>query len=68
MTTPQPRIGYPRLGTPTESALNRAGASLIEQHPLPVLTEPLEPKVTDPIDQPMVRVDGLQPRIEEVHH
>ena len=33
-----------------------------------MLTEPREPKVTDPIDEPMVRVDGLHPRIEVVQH
>jgi len=68
MTSPQPRIGYPRLGTPTEIALGMDGVSIPEQPPLPALSEPQEPSFTTPIDEPMVRVEGTHPRIQVVHH
>jgi D-alanyl-D-alanine dipeptidase len=68
MTSAQPRIGYPRLGIPAESALDSAGLSLPTQPPLPSLIEPTEPAVTDPIDELMIRVEDLHPNIDVVPH
>jgi D-alanyl-D-alanine dipeptidase len=68
MTSAQPRLGYPRLGITAEAALDRAEISLAEQRPLPKLNEPAEPAVADPIDEPMVRVEDLHPRIDVVPH
>ncbi len=68
MTAEQPCIGYPRLGLPAESALNSAGIRLPEQPPLPSFTEPTEPAVIDPIDEPMIRVEDLHPKIDVVSH
>ncbi|RLE25564.1 MAG: hypothetical protein DRJ50_02715 [Actinobacteria bacterium] len=68
MTSVDPRIGFPRLGTPTEVALQLANTSIIEQRPLPELIEPSELEVADPVDDPLVRVEGYHPRIQVAAH
>ena len=68
MNTTSPRIGYPRLGIPSDEALQAAGISIDPQPALPILSEPSQSSVTNPIHDPLVRVDGLHSRIEVVPH
>ena len=68
MTTPKPRIGYPQLGTPTADALRAADVSLSAQPALPTLLEPPETAITNPIEEPMVRVETVHRRIEVIAH
>ncbi len=58
------QLGYPRLGTPAGPALVAAGFHLEEQLALPELIEPEAPLVTDPVEEPLVRVN--HPRVEVV--
>jgi D-alanyl-D-alanine dipeptidase len=68
MSISVPRFGYPRLGTATEEAARTAGVSIATQPTLPLLSEPPQSNVTDPVDDPMVRIDDVHPRIKVVPH
>lgn len=68
MSESSPRVGYPRLGTPTEQALRKAGVSIASQPALPHLSEPPESRLTDSVEEALVRVEGLHPRITVASH
>jgi D-alanyl-D-alanine dipeptidase len=68
MRSSPPRIGFPRLGTPTQEAALKTGVSIGPQPALPRFSEPPQSNVADPVDDPMIRIEHFHPRIKVVPH